>query len=67
MTAKKPLLLIGCGGHCHYIDIVEQQGIWEIYGLVGTPSDVGKKVLDYEVVGCDMAYLPYVLSPTTRF
>lgn len=51
---KQPVLLIGGGGHCHsVIDVVEQQSIFQIYGLVDVPEKLGRKVLGYPVIGTD--------------
>ena len=50
----KPLLLIGCGGHARsLIELVESAGIWKIQGLVGLPEQVGTRVLNHPVIGCD--------------
>ena len=50
----KPLLLLGCGGHARsLIDLVETEGQWLIYGLLGLPEQVGTNVLGYPVVGTD--------------
>jgi sugar O-acyltransferase (sialic acid O-acetyltransferase NeuD family) len=52
--SKAKILLIGGGGHCHsVIDVVEQQGIYEIYGIVDVLEKVGSRVLDYKVIGYD--------------
>lgn len=50
----KPLLLIGCGGHARsLIELIESSPDWHIYGLVGLPGQVGRRVLGYPVIGCD--------------
>lgn len=50
----KSLLLIGCGGHARsLIELIESASDWQIYGLVGLPEQVGKRVLGYPVLGCD--------------
>lgn len=52
--SKQPILLIGGGGHCHsVIDVIEQEGFYQIYGIVDIPEKVGSKVLGYQVVGTD--------------
>lgn len=49
----KPLVLIGGGGHCKsVIDVAESVG-YNILGILDRPEEVGKKVLDYEVIGVD--------------
>jgi sugar O-acyltransferase (sialic acid O-acetyltransferase NeuD family) len=51
---KKEILLIGGGGHCKsVIDVIEQEGIFEIVGIVDKKELVGQKVLGYKVLGCD--------------
>jgi len=50
----KNIILIGGGGHCKScIDVIEQQGTYEIAGIIDNPSEVGQKVLDYTVIGTD--------------
>ena len=49
----KNLILVGGGGHCKsVIDVAESAG-YTILGVLDLPSEVGKKVLDYEVIGVD--------------
>lgn len=51
---KDKIVFIGGGGHCHsVIDVVEQENKYEIVGIVDTKENIGKKVLDYEVIACD--------------
>ena len=51
---KEKIVLIGGGGHCHsVIDVIEQEKKYEIIGIVDTKENIGKKVLDYEIIGCD--------------
>ena len=48
------LLLIGAGGHANScIDVIEQEGKFEIAGLVGLPNQLGTKHFGYEVIGTD--------------
>ena len=50
----KSLLLLGCGGHARsLIDLVETEGHWHIYGLLGLPDQVGNSVMGYPVIGTD--------------
>lgn len=52
--SKPSLILIGAGGHARAcIDAIEQEGIYEIAGLVGLPREVGDKSFGYEVIACD--------------
>jgi sugar O-acyltransferase (sialic acid O-acetyltransferase NeuD family) len=54
--SKPGLLLIGAGGHAKScVDVIEQEDKFRIIGLVGSPSEVGTYVLDYEVLGTDDA------------
>ncbi|RBQ26049.1 NeuD/PglB/VioB family sugar acetyltransferase [Arcobacter sp. CECT 9188] len=51
---KEKILLIGGGGHCHsIIDVIEQENKYKIIGIVDTKENIGKKVLDYEIIACD--------------
>jgi sugar O-acyltransferase (sialic acid O-acetyltransferase NeuD family) len=50
----KELILIGGGGHCKaVIDIIEQEGRFEIAGIVDKPELLGSKVFGYSVIGND--------------
>lgn len=51
---KDKIILIGGGGHAHsVIDVIEQENRYEIIGIIDTKKNIGKKILDYEVIGCD--------------
>jgi sugar O-acyltransferase (sialic acid O-acetyltransferase NeuD family) len=51
---KKKLVLIGAGGHARScIDVIEQEGKYEIAGLVGLSQKVGSKQFGYEVLTTD--------------
>jgi len=51
---KKKIILLGGGGHCKsVIDVIEQQGEFEVAGIVDKKELVGTTVLGYEVIGCD--------------
>jgi sugar O-acyltransferase (sialic acid O-acetyltransferase NeuD family) len=53
-VSKPKLLLIGAGGHANScIDVIEQEGKFEIAGLIGLPDQVGTKHFNYEVIGTD--------------
>lgn len=57
---SKPLILIGGGGHCKsVIDVAESAG-YTILGILDRPEEVGKKVLDYKVIGTDDDMVKYV-------
>lgn len=50
---KKNLILIGGGGHCKsVIDVAESAG-YTICGILDKPSEVGKRVLNHEIIGTD--------------
>jgi sugar O-acyltransferase (sialic acid O-acetyltransferase NeuD family) len=52
--SKPSLILIGAGGQARAcIDVVEQEGIYEIAGLIGLPQEVGNKSFGYEVIATD--------------
>ena len=52
--AACPILLIGGGGHCKScIDVIEQEGKFQIAGIVDLPEKRGQSVLEYPVMGCD--------------
>jgi sugar O-acyltransferase (sialic acid O-acetyltransferase NeuD family) len=68
---KPGLILIGAGGHTRAcIDVIEQQGQYQIVGLVGLPQELHSQHLGYEVIGTDdaLAHLakktPYALITT---
>jgi sugar O-acyltransferase, sialic acid O-acetyltransferase NeuD family len=57
---KKPLILVGGGGHCKsVIDVAESAG-YSILGILDTAKNVGKKVLNYTIVGTDDDIVNYV-------
>ena len=50
----KNIILIGGGGHCKsVIDVIEQEGRFEIVGIVDKPKLLGSNVLGYSVIGSD--------------
>jgi sugar O-acyltransferase (sialic acid O-acetyltransferase NeuD family) len=51
---KPSLILIGAGGHARScIDVIEQQGQYQIAGLIGMPDEVQTQHLGYAVIGTD--------------
>lgn len=57
---KKPLILVGGGGHCKsVIDVAESAG-YTILGILDKPEEVGKQVLNYKVIGTDDDIPQYV-------
>ena len=59
---REKIVLIGGGGHCNsVIDVIEQEGKYEIFGIVDSnPELVGKEILGYRVIGTD-SDLPQIL------
>lgn len=48
------LVLVGGGGHCHsVIDVIHEEGIWRVHGILDSLRDSGSKVMGYEVLGGD--------------
>ncbi len=51
---KEKLILLGGGGNCKScIDVIEQQNIFQIVGILDIKEKIGQRVLDYEVIGTD--------------
>lgn len=51
---KEKIILIGGGGHCRSaIDVIEKTDKYKIIGIVDINKNIGKKVLNYEIIGCD--------------
>ena len=67
MKTKEKLVVFGAGGHAKVvIDIIEQQGDYEIAGLLDDdPKHQGKQVFGYPVLGT-RAELPALLSARLR-
>lgn len=58
---KKKLILIGGGGHCKAcIDVIEQFGDFEIYGILDQESLNGQFLLGYPIFGSDAEIPKYV-------
>lgn len=51
---KEKILLVGGGGHCKsVIDVIEQEGKYEIAGVIDKEELIGSKIFGYEIIGCD--------------
>lgn len=51
---KENIILVGGGGHCRsVIDLIQEQGIYQIVGIVDLASKMGSSVLGYKVVATD--------------
>lgn len=58
---KRPLILIGGGGHCKSIIEVAESAGYEIKGILDMPDEVGKEVLPgHKVIGTDDEIPQYV-------
>lgn len=54
------LVLIGGGGHCKSVIEVAESAGYTILGILDRAEEVGKKVLDYEIIGVDNDIPHYV-------
>ncbi|MFC2151961.1 acetyltransferase [Bacteroidota bacterium] len=51
---KKPIILIGGGGHCKScIDVIEQNNQFQIKGIVDLPEKKGQDILGYQIFATD--------------
>lgn len=58
---KRPLILIGGGGHCKSVIEVAESADYEIKGILDMPDEVGKEVLpSHKVIGTDDEIPQYV-------
>lgn len=58
---KRPLILIGGGGHCKSVIEVAESAGYEIKGILDMPDEVGKEVLPgHKVIGTDNEIPQYV-------
>lgn len=56
--SKKEIVLIGAGSHARAcIDVIEQEGEFQIVGLVGKNEEIGSQVSGYEVLSDDSTLL----------
>jgi len=59
----KDIVLIGGGGHCQAaIDVVEQEGLFKIVGIIDKPEMFEEKVLEYQIIGNDSELINLVKS-----
>lgn len=49
----KNLILIGGGGHCKSVIEVAESCGYTILGILEQPSELGKEISGYKVIGCD--------------
>lgn len=58
---KRPLILIGGGGHCKSVIEVAESAGYEIKGILDMPDEVGKEVLPgHKIIGIDEDIPQYV-------
>jgi sugar O-acyltransferase (sialic acid O-acetyltransferase NeuD family) len=51
---KEPIILLGGGGHCKScIDVIEQEGKYEILGITDKKEKIGMMMGGYPVIGTD--------------
>jgi len=63
----KEIVLVGGGGHCRAcIDVIEQQGLYQIAGIVDRAEKKGQEVLGYAVFAAD-ADLPLLATQYRYF
>ena len=59
----KDIVLIGGGGHCKaVIDVVEQEGLFNIIGIIDKPEMLGTNLLEYQIIGDDSELINVVKS-----
>ena len=51
---KQKIILVGGGGHCKScIDVIEQDGTFQIAGIVDVPEKLHQKIFNYEIIATD--------------
>ena len=64
---KKKLILVGGGEHCEScIDVIEQENIFCIAGIVDLPEKLNESVLGYKIIGTDVD-LPLLVKEYNNF
>lgn len=59
-TMRKPLILVGGGGHCRSVMEAAESAGYSILGVLDVTENVGKKVLSAKIVGTDDDIPSYV-------
>lgn len=57
---KKPLILVGGGGHCRSVIETAESAGYSILGVLDMPEEVGKEILSTKVIGTDDDIPAYV-------
>jgi sugar O-acyltransferase (sialic acid O-acetyltransferase NeuD family) len=61
--SKPGLILVGAGGHARAcIDVIEQQGQYQIVGFVGLPEELHSQHLGYAVIAIDDSLAQFAKS-----
>jgi sugar O-acyltransferase (sialic acid O-acetyltransferase NeuD family) len=64
---RQHIILVGGGGHCKScIDVIEQEGNFQIAGIVDLPEKLHQKILDYEIIATDVD-LPQLANDYENF
>jgi sugar O-acyltransferase (sialic acid O-acetyltransferase NeuD family) len=75
---KKPLILVGGGGHCKSVLVAAESAGYSILGVLDVPEEDGKKILSTKVIGTDddipsyvdqadfVITVGFIKNPTTR-
>lgn len=51
---QEDILLLGGGGHCKsVIDVIEQEGLFRIKGILDVADKVGQEVMGYPIIGTE--------------
>ncbi len=51
---KPEIILVGGGGHCKScIEVIEDEGVYDIKGIIDLPNLLGTKTMGYSVIGND--------------
>ena len=57
---KRPLILVGGGGHCKSVIEAAESAGYMIKGVLDMPEHIGQEILDAKVIGCDDDITKYV-------
>ena len=54
MSSKEEIILVGGGGHCKScIEVIEQEGLFAIKGIIDVPEKIGQTILGYPIIDSD--------------
>ena len=64
---SKELILLGGGGHCaSVVDVIKQEGTYQVKGILDVAEKVGQSVLNYPIIGTEDD-LPDLLKDTPYY